>query len=427
MSCNKARSILIFLLDGDPDGVRVAQIYMSTIQALAFRRSQLSRAKSELKEINNPGVYLLLGLDQDDNDRKIAYIGESEDVAKRLQFHSGNEKGKDKKEFWTDTIALVSKNDNLTKSHARHIEAKLIAAASENTSWKLTNDKKPPEAGKLSRPDEAAMEEFIEQAKMLTRALGFDLFKPTSGNLVPAHSSPSSIEDTVDSPEFYFRGAGFSATAIVSGTSGDWIVKATSQAKLESSNKIPNSTKKLRDQLQTAGKLVELDGKLAFKEDCLFSTASAAANVVCGRASNGRVEWKLADGMTYADWEAKQSEEATYSAADHSQILLSQEFGSVPRILDTINCFHRKFGKWPTRLLVDKDMAEAIQQHNLTPVGWQTLAKKLDIQYSVVGTVIAEDNAGNSFEYDADHFTPEDKSQSADYWIWSCAVWPESQ
>jgi predicted GIY-YIG superfamily endonuclease len=398
---------------------------MSTIQALAFKRSQLSRAKKELKEINNPGVYLLLGLDQDDNDRKVAYIGESEDVAKRLQFHSGNEKGKDKKEFWTDTIALVCKNDNLTKSHARHIEAKLIATASENTSWKLTNDKKPLEAGKLSRPDEAAMEEFIEQAKMLTRALGWDLFKPTSGNLVPSHPNLDSISESVDSPEFYFTGAGFAAIAVVSGTSGDWIIKATSQAKLEPSSKIPNSTKKLRDQLIAAGKLVELDGRLVFKEDCLFPTASAAANVVCGRAANGRVEWKLADGMDYATWEAKQSEEVADSAIKSEQILLSQEVGSVPRILDTINCFRRKYGSWPTRLLVDEVMAKAIQQDNLTLAGWQALANKLDVKYSVVGTVIAEDDAGNTFEHDSACISPEDKQHSADYWIWGCEVWPK--
>ena len=33
----KPRSINIFLLDGDPNGIRVAQISMSTIQAIAFR------------------------------------------------------------------------------------------------------------------------------------------------------------------------------------------------------------------------------------------------------------------------------------------------------------------------------------------------------------------------------------------------------
>lgn len=36
----RPRSINIFLLDGDPDGIRIAQISMSTIQAIAFRKLQ---------------------------------------------------------------------------------------------------------------------------------------------------------------------------------------------------------------------------------------------------------------------------------------------------------------------------------------------------------------------------------------------------
>lgn len=71
-------------------------------------------------------------------------------------------------------------------------------------------------------------------------------------------------------------------------------------------------------------------------------------------------------------------------------------------------------------------MAEAIQQHNLTPAGWQALAKNLDIKHSVHGTVIAEDDKSNSFEYEANHLTPEDKTNSADYWIWGCEIWPKS-
>jgi len=107
------------------------------------------------------------------------------------------------------------------------------------------------------------------------------------------------------------------------------------------------------------------------------------------------------------------------------EIVREMGLSSAIRILDTLNCFRRKYDVWPTRLLVDKDMAEAIQEHHLTPAGWQALANKLDIKYSVVGTVIAEDVAGNSFEYESACFSPEDKEHSADYWIWGCEVWPE--
>jgi|APLak6261703504_1056268.scaffolds.fasta_scaffold07805_2 hypothetical protein len=107
-------------------------------------------------------------------------------------------------------------------------------------------------------------------------------------------------------------------------------------------------------------------------------------------------------------------------------VITDKGIGSLPRILDTINCFRRKHNTWPTRLLIDKEMTQALQQDNLTLTGWQALAKELDIKHSVHGTVIAEDDNGNSYEYEANHLTPEDMSNSADYWIWGCEVWPKS-
>jgi hypothetical protein len=52
----KPRSINIFLLDGDPNGIRVAQIMMSTIQAIAFRRNKLGEVRKTFPEIERPGI-----------------------------------------------------------------------------------------------------------------------------------------------------------------------------------------------------------------------------------------------------------------------------------------------------------------------------------------------------------------------------------
>jgi predicted GIY-YIG superfamily endonuclease len=305
MANNKARSIKIFLLDGDPDGVRTAEIDMSTIQAIAFRRSQLARVKNEFKEINRPGVYLLLGTNPDDPDSNIVYIGESDDVAKRLYFHNSNSNHRQRLEFWTDAIALVSKDENLTKSHVRYVEALLIKAASENNRWKLINDRQPPETGRLPRPDEAAMNIFIEQSKTITGTLGWDLFKPVTGHHLTAQAD--SIQPTgpeiLDSPEFSFSGRGFSAKAIVSGTTGNWIIKENSIAKLEAAPKIPESAKKYRNQLLTDGILIENSGGLIFSKDCSFKSSSIAASIVCGYAMRGPTAWRLPSNRTYADWD----------------------------------------------------------------------------------------------------------------------------
>ena len=110
------------------------------------------------------------------------------------------------------------------------------------------------------------------------------------------------------SPEFRFIGTGFDARAVVLSVSGEWIVKANSTAKLEAQVHLSDGVKKLRQQLQEAGKLRPIDGKLVFQEDCSFKSASTAASLVCGSAKDGRNKaWKLADGKTYAEWEYAQA------------------------------------------------------------------------------------------------------------------------
>ena len=52
------------------------------------------------------------------------------------------------------------------------------------------------------------------------------------------------------------------------------------------------------------GREVGLEGGSGLlTRDIPFSSPSTAAAVALGRSSNGRLEWKSADGGTYGDWE----------------------------------------------------------------------------------------------------------------------------
>lgn len=48
----KSSSINIFLLDGDPNGIRGEQISMSTIQAIVFRHNHLRRVREDSPKSN---------------------------------------------------------------------------------------------------------------------------------------------------------------------------------------------------------------------------------------------------------------------------------------------------------------------------------------------------------------------------------------
>ncbi|MFN4354367.1 GIY-YIG nuclease family protein [Parvibaculum sp.] len=304
----KPRSINIFLLDGDPNGIRVAQISMSTIQAIAFRRNQLRRVREAFPEIERPGVYILIGADEDAQDRQLSYIGESEGVGARLSYHNSNEAGRDAKGFWTDTVVLISKDENLTKSHARYVEACLIRGVVSNPRWTLPNTRTPSDdAGKLPLPDRAAMDEFVDQTKTLVGALGWDLFRKIRGRAaeaIPVDDDPSDAAP-FGSPRFFFRGEGFEAEMEL-GPSGDFVVTAGSRARVRTTRTIPRGTVTLRNTLVEKGVLREEGDFFVFTSAYSFTSASAAAAAVIGASANGRILWKLPDGRNYADWEANQ-------------------------------------------------------------------------------------------------------------------------
>jgi hypothetical protein len=304
----KPRSINIFLLDGDPNGIRVAQIMMSTIQAMAFRRNKLGEVRKTFPEIERPGVYILIGEDESEPDRQLAYIGESEGAGDRLAYHNSNEKGVDAKAFWTDTVVLISKDENLTKSHARYVEACLIRGAGSNPRWSLPNIKRPPEtAGKLPLPDRAAMDEFVDQTKTLVGALGWDLFREVRGRPASTNGAARIAPTSSSGLRFFFRGEGFAAEMEL-GASGEFVVLAGSRARVRTTTTIPRGTTALRKTLLDSGVLKQEEDFLVFTSDYSFPSASAAAATVIGASANGRILWKLPDGTAYSDWEADQGE-----------------------------------------------------------------------------------------------------------------------
>ena len=283
---------------------------MSTIQAIAFRRNQLGRVRSTFGEIERPGVYVLLGADDADPDQMLAYIGESEDVGKRLATHNSNDHGKDSKVFWNDTIVLISKDENLTKSHARYVEACLVREAGLNPRWLLPNSQQPSQdAGRLPLPDRAAMHEFVGQAKTLVGALGCDLFRAIRGSLPDERitASESSIPTGTPDDTFVCRGHGYAGEMKLS-ASGEFVVVAGSQDRLKAGQTTPRGTEALRRTLIDKGILRPEGGFLVFLSDYNFSSVSSAAAAIAGSSANGRLRWKLPDGRSYGEWEAAQDE-----------------------------------------------------------------------------------------------------------------------
>ena len=304
-------SIRIFLRDGRPDGIRSAEKTMSTTQAMAFRRSQLALAESDFGEtLHRPGVYILLGADDVEVDHREAYIGESEEVYRRLAYHASPQ---GKKAFWEDTIVMVSKDENLTKSHARYVESRLLGEAQRNPRWSLPNRQEPSkDAGRLPPADRYDMDRFVQEAKMLVGVLGCDLFRSVRVRQAEEAARDTSRADSTPAVReaFFLSGKGFDASMKLS-ASGNFVIGAGSRARLKEAPSTPGGVKRLRKRMREQGDLRQEGDFLLFSGDYSFSSVSSAAGVVYGASVNGRNAWKHPDGRTYGEWEVGEGSNRT--------------------------------------------------------------------------------------------------------------------
>ncbi|MGO2632147.1 MAG: GIY-YIG nuclease family protein [Galactobacter sp.] len=116
------KQVKLFLVDGTPGGLTTAEITNWTGSVVSARRSDLAELIGR-EEAGRTGVYLLLGEDDEAIGDTRCYVGEADVVATRLRAHSKE------KSFWNQAVLVTSKDTNLTKSHVRYLESRLIELA----------------------------------------------------------------------------------------------------------------------------------------------------------------------------------------------------------------------------------------------------------------------------------------------------------
>lgn len=304
----QGRTIRIYLVDGEPTGILTAEIINWTGKVLVASRTQLSQL-SKREEVRRTGVYCILGPDPENPNREIVYIGEGDNVIKRLTDHDKD----DSKDFWTRCIVVISKDQNITKSHGRYLESRLISMGHEAGRARIQNGTAPPPPS-LPEPDIADMEYFISQLQMVFPVLGFGFLQPKAvATAIPGPAGESM------SPIFCLNLVGAEAKAREIGDS--FVVLKGSTARKQGL-KSWTSYKALRDQLVADGKMVDSHNPdfYVFTEDVEFSSPSAGAACVNAGNSNGRTNWKVADtGETYQQWHDKKIGAAKVMSADSNE------------------------------------------------------------------------------------------------------------
>lgn len=302
------KSVRLFLADGTPGGLLTAEIMNWTGHLVAAPRSELA-SLIKRPEVGRTGIYILLGDDPEATGGALAYIGEGDNVSKRLYQHSRPE-SQGGKDFWDRAVVLTSKDSNLTKAHARYLESRLITLAQEANRSQLVNGTAPMPIA-LPESDVSDTEYFISQAKIALPVLGVNLFRSTnllSQKLAQPHSSQ--LEHASASPIFEMRLKAHGVCASAQEVDGEFTILKDSTARRDWTG-IAGGYENLRTRLEQDGAIGKnLNKKIAyFTKNQVFASPSAAAAVVAGRSANGRTSWIApSTGLTFGDWQNQGTE-----------------------------------------------------------------------------------------------------------------------
>lgn len=274
-----AKTIKIFLVDGEPNGLKTVELSNWIGQAIVIPRKKLKDIKDR-PDCNKPAIYFLVGKEREEALLLTAYIGEAENLWNRLITHDNL------KDFWQIAIAFVSKDSNLTKAHVKYLESRCIKIATRAERFNLENGTKSAQP-LLSESDIAEMEEFLENLKLLLTAVGYPILQEVVSKEQTKTSDP------------LFTCGGKKARASGRMTNEGFVVYKDSTATAQFSSAVVERNQKNIEKLVSNGYLEKKDDDLyLFVKDYVFNSPSAASDIILGNSTSGWKKWKTKNNKT---------------------------------------------------------------------------------------------------------------------------------
>lgn len=278
------KSIELFLANGTADSLITAELSNWNGKAIKIPRIEVSDCKRD--DIKGAGVYFLFCKEEDDSDS--VYIGESETIQERLNQHIRDYNADKEKFYWTTAVIFLGRD--LNKALIRYLEDRFVQIARESKRYKvLTKNTYGKTVMKESQT--AAMEEFIDNVRILINALGYKVLEPT------VHNDPNS---SVDDETLFLNLGNASGKGMVT-TEGFVLFAGAVLNEKTSEKSLSKGAATLRKKHLASNKVKDF----VTTEDILFSSSSAAADFVTGYSVSGPATWKNSGGVTLKELEAK--------------------------------------------------------------------------------------------------------------------------
>lgn len=272
------KTIQIFLPDGDPRGIRIAEITTRIVQVIEVPRSLLQDFL-KMPESEQVALYFLFGESEDGFEHKV-YIGQTGDLRARLTTHNKE------KDFWERALVLISRTNSLTQTHTLFLEwhgIQMARMAGRYTDQNGNKGSKPH----TPVPLQADCLEIFDTARTLLATLGYPLFEPV------AKPEASATPDEL----FYCTGSGANGRGMY--TEEGFVVLKGSIGRLKNVASLAGTAgERLRERLLSTGAMRAEGDTVVFERDELFRSPSMAGLALMARTCNGWIDWKTKDGRT---------------------------------------------------------------------------------------------------------------------------------
>lgn len=290
------KSINLFLLDGDPNGIIKASISNWTGVGYKIPRTALDSV-AERTHLNHNGIYFLIG--KNIKNEPVVYVGQASQrkTGKGLYQRLTEHKTNSSKNYFTEIILFTTSSDSLGPTELCFLENYFYNKIKEVNRYKLDNSIAPTEPN-ISEEKQCEMLEFSSFVTLIIGVLGHKF-------LTPLQDSASSIV-TKDRHLYLKRTLKDHGLVTAQGvqTSEGFVVLKGAKISPESDRNVPSTLRAIRNNAR-------VDENQILLEDMLFNSPSYAAMFVIGKPANGREEWKNKDGLSLNKLEMQAVEDLT--------------------------------------------------------------------------------------------------------------------
>ena len=278
------KSIELFLANGTADSLIIAELSNWNGKAIKIPRIEISNCNRD--DFTQAGVYFLFCKEDDGSDS--VYIGEAENIKERLVQHIRDYQSEKEKYYWNTAVIFIGRD--LNKALIRYLENRFVEIARSCNRYIILT-KNTYKNTVIKESQIAAMEEFIDNVKILINALGYKVLDPL------LHSNPND-STAVDDVLLYINKGTASAVGKIT-SEGFVVLKGATINEKMSVKSLAASVVKLREKYLLDGKV----HNLSTTEDILFSSSSAAADFILGYSVSGPKTWTDKSGQSLKEIE----------------------------------------------------------------------------------------------------------------------------